>query len=155
MIPRYKVKEIHDIWKTDNKLETWLKVEMAHLESLLCNITDKTITQEEFDIIKDNIKIDKDRWLQIESETRHDVQAFVQMLEESIPENAGRWIHYGLTSSDILDTSLTLLCKQSLKQVAHYCAVTLYEINKLVNSEYARKNILARTHGKSAEIQTY
>ena len=155
MIPRYKVKEIHDIWKTDNKLETWLKVEMAHLESLLCNITDKTITQEEFDIIKDNIEIDKDRWLQIESETRHDVQAFVQMLEESIPENAGRWIHYGLTSSDILDTSLTLLCKQSLKQIASYCAVTLYEINKLVKSEYARKNILARTHGKSAEIQTY
>ena len=155
MIPRYKVQEIHDIWKTENKLNTWLKVEMAHLESLLCNITDKTITQEEFDIVRNNIKIDKDRWQQIESETRHDVQAFVQMLEESIPGNAGRWIHYGLTSSDILDTSLTLLCKQSLKQVASYCAVTLYEINKLVKSEHAHKNILARTHGKSAEIQTY
>ena len=155
MIPRYKVKEIHDIWKTDNKLNTWLKVEMAHLESLTCNITDKTITQEEFDFIKNNIKIDKDRWQQIESETRHDVQAFVQMLEESIPGNAGRWIHYGLTSSDILDTSLTLLCKQSLKQVAAYCAVTLYEVNKLIKSEHSTKNILARTHGKSAEIQTY
>ena len=93
MIPRYKVQEIHDIWKTDNKLNTWLKVEMAHLESLLCNITDKTITQEEFDIVKNNVKIDKDRWQQIESETRHDVQAFIQMLEESIPGNAGRWIH--------------------------------------------------------------
>ena len=155
MIPRYKVKEIHDIWKTENKLKMWLKVEMAHLESLLCNITDKTITQEEFDIIKNNIKIDKDRWQQIESETRHDVQAFVQMLEESVPGNAGRWIHYGLTSSDILDTSLTLLCKQSLKQVASYCALTLYKVNKLIKSDHAKKNILARTHGKSAEIQTY
>jgi len=155
MIPRYKVKEIHDIWKTENKLKMWLKVEMAHLESLLCNITDKTITQEEFDTIKNNIKIDKDRWQQIESETRHDVQAFVQMLEESVPGNAGRWIHYGLTSSDILDTSLTLLCKQSLKQVASYCALTLYKVNKLIKSDHAKKNILARTHGKSAEIQTY
>ena len=155
MIPRYKVQEIHDIWKTDNKLKTWLKVEMAHLESLLSNITDKTITQKEFDIIKNNIKIDKDRWIEIEKETRHDVQAFVQMLEETIPGNAGRWIHYGLTSSDILDTSLMLLCKQSLKQVANYCAITLYEINKLVKSEYANRNILSRTHGKSAEIQTY
>jgi len=155
MIPRYKVQEIHDIWKTDNKLETWLKVEIAHLKALSSNITDKTITQEEFEVIKNNIKINKDRWLEIEEETRHDVQAFVQMLEESVPGNSGRWIHYGLTSSDILDTSLTLLCKSSLKQIITHCAVTLYEINKLVKSEYANKNILSRTHGKSAEVQTY
>ena len=155
MIPRYKVQKIHKIWSTDNKLQTWLKVEMAHLESLLSNITNKTITQEEFDIIRDNIKIDKDRWLEIEKETRHDVQAFVQMLEESIPSNAGRWIHYGLTSSDVLDTSLVLLCKKSLKEVMTSCSLALYHLNKLVNSDVATKNIMARTHGKSAEIQTY
>ena len=155
MIPRYKVQEIHDIWKTDNKLKTWLKVEMAHLESLLCNITDKTITQEEFQVIKENVRIDKDRWLEIEEETRHDVQAFVQMLEESIPDNSGRWIHYGLTSSDVLDTSLTLLCKSSLKTITTVCASTLYALNKLVKSEISNKNILSRTHGKSAEVQTY
>ncbi len=108
MIPRYKVQKIHKIWSTDNKLQTGLKVEMAHLESLLSSITNKTITQEEFNIIRDNIKIDKDRWLEIEKETRHDVQAFVQMLEESITSNGGRWIHYGLTSSDVLDTSLVM-----------------------------------------------
>ena len=89
MIPRYKVKEIHDIWKTDNKLETWLNVEMAHLESMSRNITDKTLTQDEFNVIKSNISIDKDRWKEIEEETRHDVQAFVQMLEESVPDNCG------------------------------------------------------------------
>jgi len=62
MIPRYKVQEIHDIWKTDNKLNTWLKVELAHLSSLLGNITEKTITQEEYDTILANITIDKNRW---------------------------------------------------------------------------------------------
>ena len=80
MIPRYKVQEIHDIWKTSNKLETWLKVELSHLESLARNITDKTITIDELNTIKDNVSINIDRWKEIESETRHDVQAFVQMI---------------------------------------------------------------------------
>ena len=155
MIPRYKVQKIHEIWSTDNKLKTWLKVEMAHLESLFANLTDKTISEEELNTIKENIKIDKDRWKEIEEETRHDVQAFVQMLEESIPDNSGRWIHYGLTSSDILDTSLTLLCKESLKEVIYYCSIALYDLNKLIKSESAFQHILARTHGKAAEIQTY
>ena len=104
MIPRYKVPEIHEIWKTENKLNTWLKVELAHLDSLMSNITDKTLTEKEYNQIIENISINKDRWAEIENETHHDVQAFVQMLEESVPDNSGRWIHYGLTSSDILDT---------------------------------------------------
>ena len=155
MIPRYKVQEIHDIWKTDNKLDTWLKVELAHLGALLGNITDRTITQDEYDTIISNIKIDKDRWKEIEEETRHDVQAFVQMLEESIPDNSGRWIHYGLTSSDVLDTSLMLMTKDTLKVITKYCAETLFHLNKLTKSEKAFSPILGRTHGKSAEAQTY
>ena len=155
MIPRYKVQEIHDIWKTENKLKTWLKVEMAHLESLSGNIIDKTITEKELETIQESVLINIDRWKEIESETKHDVQAFVQMLEESIPNNSGRWIHYGLTSSDILDTSLVLMSKESLKQVNNYCADTLYHLNKVLKSDFSKKRILGRTHGKSAEIQTY
>ena len=155
MIPRYKVQEIHDIWKTENKLKTWLRVEMAHLESLSCNIIEKTVTEKELETIQENVLINIDRWKEIESETKHDVQAFVQMLEESIPNNSGRWIHYGLTSSDILDTSLVLMCKESLKQVNNYCADTLYYLNKVLKSDFSKKRILGRTHGKSAEIQTY
>ena len=91
MIPRYKVKEISDIWSTKNKLDTWLKVELAHLSSLTGNIINRTITEEELQTIKDNVKIDVDRWKEIEKETKHDLQAFVQMLEESVPGDAGRW----------------------------------------------------------------
>ena len=155
MIPRYKVQEIHDIWKTDNKLQTWLKVELSHLESMARNITDKTITLNELNTIKDNVTINKDRWKEIEAETRHDVQAFVQMLEESIPDNSGRWIHYGLTSSDIIDTSLVLMCKESLSVIENYCSVALFNMNKLIKREESKRRILSRTHGKAAEVQTY
>ena len=81
MIPRYKNKKISEIWSTDNKLNIWLGVELAHLSALNSNIVDKTINQREYETIVDNIKIDKDRWKEIESETKHDFQAFVQMLE--------------------------------------------------------------------------
>jgi len=155
MIPRYKVQEIHNIWKTENKLNTWLQVEMAHLHSQLGSITHPTITEDEFAVIKENVKIDVERWKEIESETHHDVQAFVQMLEESIPNNSGRWIHYGLTSSDILDTSLSLMCKESLKTIQTYASGLIFHLSKRLKSEEAKSKILARTHGKIAEEQTY
>lgn len=155
MIPRYKIKEISDIWSTDNKLKTWLEVELAHLKSLAMNITDRTINEQELKEIVDNININKSRWKEIEHETRHDVQAFVQMLEESIPSNAGRWIHYGLTSSDILDTSLTLMCQQSLSVINNYTSKLIYHLVKLNKSELGQKQIVSRTHGKAAEVQMY
>ena len=155
MIPRYKNKKISEIWSTDNKLKIWLGVELAHLSALNSNIVDKTINQREYETIVDNIKIDKNRWKEIESETKHDFQAFVQMLEESIPDNSGRWIHYGLTSSDVLDTSLTIMCRYSLKEIASHCASCIYYIRQLINRVDSDESILARTHGKAAEIQTY
>jgi adenylosuccinate lyase len=155
MISRYKVKEVADVWSTDNKLETWLKVEMAHLESMLTDVINPTISTKELEDIKGNINIDIARWKEIEEETRHDLQAYVQMLEESIPNNSGRWIHYGLTSSDIIDTSLVLLCKESLNIVKKYCADLIFHMNKALKSDEAYANILSRTHGKAAEVQTY
>jgi adenylosuccinate lyase len=83
------------------------------------------------------------------------LQAFVQMLEESMPNNSGRWIHYGLTSSDVIDTSLVLLCKETLQTVKKYCAGLIFCMNKVLKSEEAYSNILSRTHGKAAEAQTY
>jgi adenylosuccinate lyase len=155
MIPRYKIKEIHNIWKTENKLNTWLKVELAHLESQIGNITNPTITRDEFNVIKENVSIDIDRWKEIESETHHDVQAFVQMIEESVPDDSGRWLHYGLTSSDILDTSLSLMCKESLQVILNYTSSLIFHLSKRLKSKEAKNRILARTHGKAAEIQTY
>jgi adenylosuccinate lyase len=152
MIPRYKVQKIHDIWKTDNKLDTWLKVELAHLKSLL---NDNVCTHEEYDDIINNVSINKDRWQEIESVTKHDLQAFIQMLEESIPNNSGRWIHYGLTSSDVIDTSNILMCIQTLNVILEYGVMIQNTVSVLIKSDKAGSKILARTHGKSAEVQTY
>ena len=146
---------VGNIWSTNNKLNTWLKVELSHLESLARNMTDVTLSVDELNIIKENIEIDIDRWKEIESESRHDVQAFVQMLEESVPHNSGRWIHYGLTSSDIIDTSLVLMCKESLTVIERYCSEALFNLTNLIKSEKSSNRILSRTHGKAAEIQTY
>ena len=155
MIPRYKHEKISEIWSTDNKLKVWLNVELAHLSALNSNITEKTVSQKEYEEIFDNIKINKARWKEIEKETKHDVQAFVQMLEESVPNNSGRWIHFGLTSSDIIDTSLTLMCRDSLKEIGSQCASCIYYVNQLLNKEESKSKILSRTHGKAAEVQTY
>lgn len=155
MIPRYKIEEIHNIWSTDNRLKTWLKVELAHLESLASDIINPTITDDELKDIKESISINTSRWKEIEDTTHHDLQAFVQMLEESVPNNSGRWIHYGLTSSDVIDTSLVLLCKETLQTVKKYCAGLIFCMNKVLKSEEAHSNILSRTHGKAAEVQTY
>ena len=144
MIPRYKVQEIHDIWKTDNKLQTWLKVELAHLDALMASITDKVLTDAEYNDIIENVSINKDRWLEIERETHHDVQAFVQMLEESVPNNSGRWIHYGLTSSDVIDTSLSLMCKESISVILNYCGQALYTLNKPDGTLKDYQNIITR-----------
>ena len=157
MIPRYKIEEIHNIWKTNNKLDTWLRVELSHLKALSENSSEKTLSKEDFEFIKSHVKIDVERWKEIEEETRHDLQAFVQMLEESVPDNKGRWIHFGLTSSDILDTSLTLMCRETLSVAIKYCVELQISVNQLLNrfSESIDSEILARTHGKAAEIQTY
>ena len=152
MIPRYKVQEIHDIWKTDNKLKTWLKVEMAHLSSLL---NDNTMTNEEYDDIVNNISINKDRWQEIENLTRHDLQAFFPMLEESSPSHAGRWIHYGITSSDVIDTSNILLCLETLTVIDSFCTTLTDTLSRLISSDESKHVILARTHGKNAEVQSY
>ena len=64
---------------------------------------------------------------EIEKESKHDLQAFVQMLEESIPNNSGRWLHLGLTSSDIVDTSNSLDCKQTLQAVNN-------ELSQVINT---------------------
>lgn len=155
MIPRYKSDKISKIWSTDNKLKTWLEVELAHVISLNMNITEKTITEEELEDITLNAKINKDRWKEIELETKHDLQAFVQMVEESIPNKSGRWIHYGLTSSDIIDTSLTLMCRESLGIIQYNVGNLIYYLLRLKEDEFSKRNILSRTHGKAAEIQTY
>ena len=109
MIDRYSTKDMKRIWSDHNKFKTWEKVEIAVAEIM----KDKGIVpKDSFNIIKEKSKFNVDRILEIEKTTRHDVIAFLTNLSENIGPDA-RFLHLGMTSSDLLDTSLALQCKEA------------------------------------------
>ena len=109
MIKRYATKEMTRIWSDQNKFETWKNVEITVLEVL--NEMGH-VPKESLDIIKDKADFSVDRINEIESKTHHDVIAFLTNLAENIGPDS-RFIHMGMTSSDLLDTSLALQCKEA------------------------------------------
>ena len=146
MISRYARKEMADIWSEENKFKRWLDVEISALEGW-SNIG--VIPKDAVDNIKKRAKIDVMRISEIEKTTNHDMIAFVEQVSETVGED-GRYIHYGLTSSDVLDTSLALLLRESgnaiLKDIE---ALT----KTLKEKAFALKDVvmMGRTHGVHAE----
>ena len=100
MIDRYQTKQMQEIWSDQNKFKTWLKVEVAVVEILTKH---GLVPQESLDVIKDKANFDKDRVLEIEKTTRQDVIAFLTNVSEYVGPDS-RFIHMGMTSSDLLDT---------------------------------------------------
>lgn len=150
MIERYTTKEMGRIWSDENRFATWLKVELAVTE-VLCE--DKIVPKEDLKVIKQKAKFSVKRILEIEEETHHDVIAFLTNLSENIGPEA-RFIHLGMTSSDLLDTSLALQCKESgliilsKLQIFH---------KTLRNLAIKHKNTfqIGRSHGVHAEPITF
>ncbi|HOL22306.1 MAG TPA: adenylosuccinate lyase [bacterium] len=146
MIPRYTRKEMAEIWSEENKFRKWLDVEIASLEgwSRIGVIPEKAVEN-----IKKNVKIDVAKIQEIEKITNHDVIAFVEQVSSTAGED-GRYIHYGLTSSDILDTSLALLLRESgeiiLKDIE-----TLTDTLKEKTLKLKDIVMMGRTHGVHAE----
>ena len=146
MISRYARKGMADIWSEENKFKRWLDVEISALEGW-SNIG--VIPKDAVDNIKKRAKIDVMRISEIEKTTNHDMIAFVEQVSETVGED-GRYIHYGLTSSDVLDTSLALLLRESgnaiLKDIE---ALT----KTLKEKAFALKDVvmMGRTHGVHAE----
>tara|TARA_B100000676_G_scaffold77889_1_gene77555 strand:+ start:132 stop:1424 length:1293 start_codon:yes stop_codon:yes gene_type:complete len=109
MIDRYQTPDMKKIWSDQNKYETWLKVELAVTEIL---VEDGIVPSESFNVIKEKASFSVERTLEIEETTNHDVIAFLTNLAENIGPDS-RYIHMGMTSSDLLDTSMALQCKQA------------------------------------------
>tara|TARA_B100001094_G_scaffold109264_1_gene105182 strand:+ start:2680 stop:3972 length:1293 start_codon:yes stop_codon:yes gene_type:complete len=150
MIDRYSTKDMKRIWSDHNKFKTWEKVEIAVAEIM----KDKGIVPEEsFNIIKEKSKFNVDRILEIEKTTRHDVIAFLTNLSENIGPDA-RFLHLGMTSSDLLDTSLALQCKEAGE-------IILSKLNNfsdvLKNNAIKYKDTfqIGRSHGVHAEPITF
>jgi adenylosuccinate lyase len=146
MIPRYEVKDISALWTENKRFETFLKVEMALLKALEIKGKIPAGTAEAFA----NVKINPARILEIEEITRHDVIAFCTSITEQVDATHARYFHFGVTSSDILDTALSLQLRESL----HIIQKDIWELMETLGDQSENsKDLLCigRSHGMYAE----
>jgi adenylosuccinate lyase len=150
MICRYMTPEMSRIWEPENKFRTWLHVEIAVCEGWsACGV----IPQEALDRIRDNASFDIRRIEEFEKETHHDVVAFIQNVQEHLGQDSPLF-HWGITSSDILDTSLSLLLVQSLDLLKSKFDGLLETLRKM--AEAHRHTLIAgRSHGVHGEPTTF
>ena len=150
MIERYQTPEMTRIWSEQNKFEVWKKVEIAVVEVLSER---GEVPIEALNIIKSKAAFSIDRILEIEKTTRHDVIAFLTNMAENIgPES--RFIHMGMTSSDLLDTSLALLCQEAGEIIKK----KVEEFRNVLRGKailYKETFQIGRSHGVHAEPITF
>ncbi|EAG9262076.1 adenylosuccinate lyase [Listeria monocytogenes] len=150
MLERYTRKEMGDIWTEQNRYQAWLEVEILACEAW-AELGD--IPKEDIAKIRANAKFDVDRIHEIELETRHDVVAFTRSVSESLGAER-KWVHYGLTSTDVVDTANSYLLKQAneilRKDLENFIAI-IGEKAK----EHKYTVTMGRTHGVHAEPTTF
>lgn len=150
MIPRYETQEIKSVWTDKNRFKRWLDVEVA-----ACRAWNEAgeIPDEDYANIVEKADFDVDRIREIEEVTQHDVIAFVSSVAEKIGES-GRFVHLGLTSSDVIDTASSLLLGESMQIIIS----ALKELHSVVGKkaiEYKMTPCAGRTHGIHAEPTTF
>jgi adenylosuccinate lyase len=150
MIARYTHPEMGRIWSEQRKYETWLQVEIAAAEAMAL---EGIVPQEAARDIRERGRFDIDRIDAIEQTTQHDVIAFTTAVAEHVGPSA-RWLHFGLTSSDVIDTAQAL-------QLREACDLILRGIEALMRAvqtraeEHRRTPMIGRTHGVHAEPMTF
>ena len=152
MIPRYTRKEMGSVWTDANKFSKWLEVELAATETLA---EAGLVPKEAAATIRARAKVDAAQILEIESRVKHDVIAFTMAVGESIGDPAAaRWLHYGLTSNDVVDTAQAL----QIRDAAHLIErglVLFGETLDLQAHRYRHTPQIGRTHGVHAEPITF
>ena len=150
MIPRYSREKMAAVWSQENRYQTWLDIEILACEALarLGKIPPASLRN-----IKEKAGFDAARIDEIERTTKHDVIAFLTSVTERVGED-GRFIHMGLTSSDILDTSLAALLKQAAELLLEDVDRVLAALRKRA-LEHKRTLMIGRTHGIHAEPVTF
>lgn len=150
MLERYTRPEMGNIWTDENRYKAWLEVEILADEAW-AELGD--IPKEDAKKIRDNASFDVQRILEIEEETKHDVVAFTRAVSETLGEER-KWVHYGLTSTDVVDTAYGYL----LKQANDILRADLQRFTEIIG-EKAREHkytvMMGRTHGVHAEPTTF
>ncbi|MDM5318204.1 adenylosuccinate lyase [Fictibacillus sp. b24] len=150
MIERYTRPEMGAIWTDENKYQAWLEVEILACEAW-AELGD--IPKEDVKKLRENASFDINRILEIEEETRHDVVAFTRAVSETLGEER-KWVHYGLTSTDVVDTALSYLLKQANDILAKDLD-RFVEILAEKAKEHKYTVMMGRTHGVHAEPTTF
>src|SRR3954447_19924247 len=150
MIPRYTHPEMGRIWSDQRRYETWLLVETAAAEAMAAA---GIVPPEAARDIRERGAFDISRIEQIEQITQHDVIAFTTAVAEKVGPSA-RWMHFGMTSSDVIDTAQAL-------QMREACDLILKDLETLAEAvrdraeEHRRTVMIGRTHGVHAEPMTF
>lgn len=150
MIDRYTTPAMTAIWSRESKYRRWMEVEVAICQA---HTEAGTISQSDFEEIRAKASFSLDRCDEIEKETRHDLAAFVRNLEENIGP-AGRWIHFGVTSYDVIDTALGMMLRDSCDVLLADIDTLLKEVQRL-KTEHTETPMIGRTHGIHAEPITF
>ncbi len=150
MIPRYTRSEIGSLWSDENKFNRWLLVEILALEAweILGKVPLGTAKA-----VRTKARIDLHRIWEIESQVRHDVIAFVSQVAETVGEE-GKFIHYGLTSYDVVDTALSSLLRDSLIIILDDVE-RVSDVLAAMAVRYKKTPMVGRTHGVHAEPMTF
>ncbi len=150
MIKRYTRKIMGDIWTDEKKYATWLKVEVLACEAMA---EMGKIPKDALKNIQNKSDFSVQRIEEIEAETRHDVIAFLTNVAEHVGPDS-RYIHKGLTSSDILDTSMAYLLREAGKIILNDCDNLMTAIKKRA-FEHKNTVMIGRSHGIHAEPITF
>jgi adenylosuccinate lyase len=150
MIERYTLPRMKAVWTTEHKLETWLRIERLVCEALA---RQGEIPKTAIPAIFKKVKIDVRRMEEIEKVTKHDVVAFIEMVSEQIGPQA-RYLHLGLTSSDILDTSLSILMVEAADIIIEDLE-RLLSVLKQRAVEFKETVMVGRSHGVHGEPITF
>ena len=150
MIPRYTPPAMGRIWTDQRRYDTWLRVESAAADAMAAH---GVIPAEAARDIREKGSVNASRVEEIEAVTRHDIIAFTTAVAEQVGPSA-RWLHFGLTSSDVLDTALAV-------QLGEACEVLLSDLDELAQAvrvraeEHQHTPMIGRTHGVHAEPMTF
>jgi adenylosuccinate lyase len=152
LIARYTRPEMGRVWSDENRFQKWLEVELAATETLA---EAGVVPREAAAILRQRARVDVARINEIEAKVRHDVIAFTIAVQESVADpEAARWLHYGLTSNDVVDTAQALL----IREASHLIEKKIEALGEVLERrawEFKDTAEIGRTHGVHAEPITF
>lgn len=153
MIPRYLPKDFEKLWSAETQYQTWYRVEMAACRAMQEEGLIPPYAVMELEASGIDMRIEVSRVEEIEKETRHDVIAFLRHMEDLAGDHS-RWMHVGMTSSDLVDTSLAILLCQASDMLDVRMGALLKSLAALAR-KHANTLTIGRSHGMHAEPTTF